>query len=329
MEKALINHAQSFLTGNGAPAARVLAKNNFNVNALRTNDLLRKDEWIQLDETLIGVARQRLIGINDLKSRGLTLNLGGLGTLISQYEQLADMTAADVDYAGITDGEKDSVTFTLVSVPVPIIHKDFSINIRRQAASTSAQSHGSPIDTTQITTAGQKVTEQMEEILFNGFTGGALDGSTLYGYTTHTSINSQSGSDWGTATNPQTDVIAAMNVLEGDRYYGPWLAYISTTQFGQLRNFFTDGSGDQIFDRLKRLVGLEDVRPGDRLTDGTGLLVSMRRDVVDLAIGQDLTVVEWDAKGGLVQNFKVMTAIAPRIKADAAGGSGICRLTGI
>ena len=47
------------LTGHGDVAQRLL-QSDFQVNALRTNDVLRKDEWIQFDEALIDVARQRL-----------------------------------------------------------------------------------------------------------------------------------------------------------------------------------------------------------------------------------------------------------------------------
>ena len=126
------------------------------------------------------------------------------------------------------------------------------------------------------------------------------------------------------------DIINGIGVLEGDNYFGAeYVVYAPTTQFNQLRNFFTDGSGDQIFDRVRRIQGVQDIRPGDRLTAGTGVIVTMRRDVVDLAIGQELTVVEWETKGGLMMNFKVLTAIAPRVKSDAANGSGICTLTGI
>ena len=339
MDKALINHAGEFLRSGGSPA-RLLATNGLDVGGLRTNDVLRKEEWQQLDETLVGVARQRLIGINDLISRGLSFNLGGLGVLLSQYEQLGDMSAAQVDYAGVTDAEKDSVSFTLVSVPVPIFHKDFSINIRRLEASRGPNSIGAPIDRTQVETAAQKVGEQMEEVLFNGMGTGANGGSiqsgagvttqnSLFGYTNAPDLNTQAGGDWGTATNPQTDIINGIGVLEGDRFFGPYVVYVPTTQYNQLRNFFTDGSGDQIFDRIKRIQGVEDVRPGDRLTAGTAVMVTMRRDVVDLAIGQDLTVVEWETKGGLMMHFKVMTALAPRIKSTAADQSGICTLTGI
>lgn len=346
MDKALINHAADFLSSGGSPA-RFLATNGLNaIGALRTNDILRKEEWQQLDETLVGVARQRLIGISDLVSRGLSFNLGGLGVILSQYEQLGDMSAAQVDYSGVTDGEKDSVTFTLVSVPVPIFHKDFSINIRRLEASRGPNSIGAPIDRTQIETAAQKVTEAMEETLFNGMNstglGNAAPGgsmqqgagvttqASLYGYTNEPNINTQAGGTWATATNPTTDIIAAIGVLEGDKYFGGnYVTYVPTAQYNKLRNFFTDGSGDQVFDRVKRIQGLEDVRPGDRLTSGTAVMVTMRRDVVDLAIGQDLTVVEWESKGGLMLHFKVMAALAARCKSDSAGGSGICTITGI
>lgn len=337
MDNALINHAGEFLRSGGSPA-RLLANSGLDTGVLRTNDLLRKEEWQKLDETLVGVARQRLIGISDLVSRGLSFNLGGLGVVLSQYEQLGDMSDANVDFAGVTDGEKDSVTYTLVSIPIPIFHKDFSINVRRLEA--SRQGFGQAIDQTQIETAAQKVTEMCEEVLFNGMGSGANGGSLqigagntnqaqLYGYLSQPNINSQSGSDWGTVTAPTTDLINTIGVLEGDRYFGPYVVYVPTTQFNQLRAFHTDGSGDQVFDRIGRIQGIENVRPGDRLPDGTALMVSMRRDVIDLAIGQDLTVVEWEAKGGLMLNFKVMTALAPRVKFDATGGSGISKITGI
>jgi uncharacterized linocin/CFP29 family protein len=341
MDKALIQHAADFLRSGGSPA-RFLATNGMNaIGALRTNDILRKEEWQLLDETLVGVARQRLIGINDLVSRGLSFNLGGLGVVLSQYEQLGDMSDASVDFSGVSDAEKDSVTYTLVSVPVPIFHKDFSINIRRLEASRGPNAIGQAIDRTQIETATWKVVEQMEEVLFNGTGSGANGGSvqygagntsqaSLYGYKTHPSINTTAGSTWGTVTNPQADVISAIGVLEGDLYFGgPYVVYVPTTQYNKLRNFHTDGSGDQVFDRLRRIQGLEDVRPGDRLASGTAVMVTMRRDVVDLAIGQELTVVEWESKGGLMLHFKVMAALAPRVKSDAAGNSGICTITNI
>ena len=247
--------------------------------------------------------------------------------MFASYEQLGDLTDAEVDFAAATDGEKDSATFTLVNVPVPITSKEFSINIRRQAA--SERGAGEAIDTTTMRLAAEKVTERLEETLFNGYSGGALDGNSIYGYTTHGSVNTEAGSDWGTVTNPTTDVIDAIDELEADKMWAPWVLYVATTQFGQLRAFFTDGSGDQAFDRVKRLNGIEDIRPGDRLSAGNAVLVALRSSVVDYCVGQDLVVVEWGNKGNLVKNYKVMTAAVPRIKSDKAGNCGVCTITGI
>lgn len=333
---ALINHANDFLMSGGSPArmlARGLMKTGkLNTNGLRTNDVLRKDEWKLLDDVLVDVGRDRLIGVADLRAAGLVENLGGLGITLSQYEKLSDMSAADIDFAGVTDGEKDSVTFTLVSVPVPIIHKGFDLNIRRLEASRGASAVGQGIDRTQVEVCTLKVTEGIEDLLFNGTipgTGGALTGNTILGYTTATNRNTVSGSDWGTVTNVTPNVISAIGAAESDGYYGPWNLYVATNQFGQLREFYTDGSGNNNFDRIMRLTGMGAVRPGDRLTDGTAVLVTMRRSTVDVAVGQDLTVVEWESKGGLMLHFKVISAMVGRVKDDANSGSGITTISGI
>lgn len=326
---ALIQHARDFLSQGGSPA-RALLRANGHTQAMRTNDLLRKDEWELLDQTLVGIARQRLNGINDLRNAGLTVSLGGLGVLFSEYEKLGDMSAADVDFAAVTDGEKDGVTFELTQVPIPIVSKSFTINIRRLLASQQSNISGPRIDATTATVAAGKVTEQLEELLFNGFSGGTLSGSALYGYSTEPNINTASGSDFGTATNVESSLINGLAALDGDNYFLPnKVVYVPTTQFAELRAFHTDGSGDSVLGRALRINGILDIRPGDRLTAGTAYMVSFQQDVVDLAIGQEMTVVEWEEKGGLQMEFKVMAALAARVKSDDTGGSGVTSITGI
>ena len=43
-------------------------------------------------------------------------------------------------------------------------------------------------------------------------------------------------------------------------------------------------------------------------------MVQMTREVVDLAIGSDIQNIEWNAMGGLVAHYKVLGAMAPRLK---------------
>jgi uncharacterized linocin/CFP29 family protein len=301
-----------------------------NVNALRTNDTLRKEEWVELDTAVVDIARQRLTGIADLNAAGLVLRLGSIGTTISQYEKQSDMTDANVDMAGVTPGQEDRVTFELVSVPVPVIHKDFRVNIRHLEASRSL---GQSIDVTQATVAARKVSDKLESILFDGDDGIVVNGNGLSGYTNDSARNTGTGSDWGTITNIYTDVNAMISDAEADNMFGPYVLYVAKTQFGQMRALYTDGAPESAYDRVLRGLGgpanLTAIKPADVLTAGECVLVQMTREVVDLAVAMDVSTIEWDNMGGLVKHFKVWAIMVPRIKSDKDGRSGIVHYTGI
>lgn len=304
-----------------------LVANNMDVKkALRTNGLLRKQEWEELDLALVDVARQRLQLVSDLRSMGLTLRLGGLGTLVSQYEQLGDMSAANVDMSGVTPGQEDAPDFTLVSIPVPITHKDFRVNIRKLEASRRL---GDAIDVTQVQTAGRRVADALESMVLSGISG-KLDGNALYGYTNHPSRNTGTAvGSFGTIANIFTTISNMVSAAEADNYFGPYILYVATAQYGQMRAVYTDGSGQSAIVRvLQNIPSIKQIKPVDQMTAGEVLLVQMTKDVVDLAIAQDIVTVQWDEMGGMVEKFKVMGCMVPRIKSDSGGRSGIVHYTG-
>lgn len=324
MEEAKITTAQQFV--NGGPLAALLS-NGFKLNALRTNALLRNDEWRLIDAAVMDIARQRLNIVQDLIDAGLVQNLGGLGVLISAYERSGDMSAADVDMAGVTPGTEDTVDFDLVQVPVPIIHKDFRINIRKLEASRKL---GESLDVIQTRIAARRVADRMESIVFNGASAINLNGASISGLTTHANINTTSGGDWGTIANIYTNVNSAIQAIEADYFFGPFILYVAATQYGQMRAIYTDGSGESALERcLRGIPSLSKIKPSDTLTAGTAVLVQMTSDVIDLAIGQDITTVQWSEQGGMSLHYKVMTAMAPRVKADKNGRSGICLMSSI
>ncbi len=300
--------------------AQLLA-NGLNVNSLRSNALLRKEEWVELDTTVVEIARQRLVGIADLQSRGLTLPLGGLGTLVSQYEAQSDMTPAQVDMSGVTPGEEDNVTFDLRSVPIPIIHKDFRINIRRLEASRRL---GDSIDTTQAAVATRRVVDGNENMLFKGV-GVTVDGNKIYGYTTHPNRNLGDLQVWNFANigNIYDDILGMVAKAHAAHYYGPYILYVSSNRWPALMLVHDDGSGQTALARAKNIPGIEDIKVSDALVDDNAVLVQMTKDVVDLAVAQDITTVQWDSLGGMMVHFKVMNALAPRIKSDHDGRCGI------
>ena len=55
--------------------------------------------------------------------------------------------------------------------------------------------------------------------------------------------------------------------------------------------------------------------------------MQMTSDVARAVIGMDFTTVQWPSKGGMQQNFKVMTIQVPQIRSTFAGRSGIMHAT--
>lgn len=304
-----------------------LLEANMNLDVLRTNTLLHKDEWELLDRRVVQISADVMNAIADLRALGLTTNLGGLGVLMSQYEQVSDMTDANVNMAVEVDDEEDRLNFPLVGVPVPIISKGFRIDARSLAATRRS---GGALDTTHIDTATRKVAEKLEQIFFQGSTV-VQRGQSIPGVLNHPSRNVVTGgASWGTPTNIYPNVVAMIGSLTADNFYGPYRLYVSPAQWIQTYAL-TANTATPISQTLAQLPGFGPgtIRVSSFIPSGQAVLVNMTSDVVDLAIGQDIAPVEWETKGGLVTHYKILCAIIPRIKADAAGRSGIAHISGI
>jgi len=290
--------------------------------AVRANAaLLQKDEWKTLDRSVIQIARQRLNGIADLQNRGLVRNLGGLGVMTDEWEDVSDMEAANVDMAGATRGEEDSAVFQTQGVPIPIIHKNFRINIRRLLAS---RRQGAPIDTTQAETSSRLVRDGLENMLFNGVTLKS-DGYNIYGYTTYPNrLRTNIATAWDSATTSiLTDVEHMLATMHAAYHFGPFVMYVPTNYYSVLIKDYSSYKNGTFLDRILAYPDIEAVKPADVLTSTEIVMVEMARDVVDLAVGQDITTVEWESQGGMISHYKVMAAMAPRLKKDGNGNTGI------
>lgn len=305
-----------------ANAPALLARNGMNINALRTNTLLRKEEWEELDMAVVDVARGMLNAVMDLRNQGLVHPLGGLGTLISQYEQQSDMGDADIDMDGVTRGNEDTVDWTPVDVPVPIIHKDFRVSIRRLDASRRL---GDGLDVTGAAVAARKVSEGLENLVFNGNTR-KVGGAQIYGYTSHPDRNTGSlTAAWTAASGTDIigDVLAMIGKAVAANYFGPYMLYVPQTYWSALLEDYKANTERTYLERIRAIDGIIDVKPSYKLATNNVVLVQMTRDVVDLATALDITTVEWDVQGGMLTNFKVMAALAPRVKSDDNNASGV------
>lgn len=297
---------------------------------LQVNSILRKDEWQELDQAVVEAAKTRLVGVQLLQQRGLVQRLGGIGTLVSQWNVTSAMNAANVNMTGQSKGEQDIPDSMVKNVPVPVIFKEFTIGARTLAASRRL---GDGLDVTGAYEAARVVAEMQEEMLFNGYDL-TFNGGTLYGLTTHGDRNTDTatnygGGDWGTIANVEKTIAGMIGKANSDGFYGPFGIFASPTQFNQAALvYYTDGSGQTPVQRiLASMPNVASFQMAPNLTDGVVVLVELSRNVIDWAEALPIQTLEWASGDGMVSHFKVMAVCAPRVKADYSGNSGVVHAT--
>jgi len=313
------------LKASGSVGQRLLAC-NFNVNALRTNDVLRKDEWKQYDTALIEVAQKRMPLVQELISRGLVYTIpNGLGTTILEWEDVSDMNAAEVSMSGVTAGENDILEFDMHSMPLPIIHKGFNINVRKLAASRTT---GQPLDVAQAQFAGRKVAEATETMVIEGHAT-KLGTSVIYGLDTVSNSHAITMTDlWDTTTAAAdyiVDVLASIASLQGDYMYGPYNLIINYTTYNRMQNDY-DVAGSSlltIMERVLRTEGIQKIIPSTDVPANHAYIVQLTSDVIDEVIGMQPTTVQWESHGGMMMHFKVMSIMIPRVRWTQTLQSGV------
>jgi len=290
-----------------------------------TNATLRKDEWQELDAVIVEAARERLVGVDDLISRGLTHALGGVGVLTAQWEAGSEMTDANITMDGETVDDLDRQEFALRGVPVPVVHKDFKIGRRVLEAS---RTHGAALDVTTGAEAGQSVARSSEQMLFNGASIKS-DGYQIYGYTTHPQRNTASISNWSTASGSTilTEATDLVQALRQDRHYGPAILYIPAEYESSMEDDLKAESDKSVRQRLLEINGIEDVKVADVLADGEVVLAEMSRTNVDLAIAQDVSTMEWQQGSNWTTHYQAAAVWVPRFKADFDNRLGVVHAT--
>lgn len=292
------------------------------------NATLRKDEWIDLEDQIIDAARERLVVVNDLMNAGLTYNVGGLGTIISEFEAGSEMTDADISMTGRSRAEMDRQEFDLQGVPIPVIHKEFSIDERMLLAS---RQRGADLETTGGAEAARSVARTTERMMFEGASINAKGASqyTVYGLRTFPGRATYEIADWSDQANVTNedilaDILAMIQKMETEeRSYGPFNLYIPAAYSFRFRQDFKAAVSGTLMERVMAEEKINAVRTADMQTTGNVSMVEMVRRVWDLAIASDIVTVQEDSRFGWSNEFQVYAAWAPRFKQDAEGRVGV------
>jgi len=312
---------------------------NYVTNAINTNATLRRDEWKQLDEALIGVARERLGGIQDLVDKNLTLNLGNaMGTTVFEWHDVSDSQEAIVTMDAVTRGQGDRPDFQHNYMPLPIIHVDYEINARVLAASRNL---GNPLDVTAAESATRRILEKLEDMLFTNttYSYGATDSrgrNTIYSYINHPDRNivafPPATGNWASATATAagivSDVFDLVQASIDNLHYGPWMLYIPTAYQTIIEaDYNAVTPGTTIRERIMKIDGISGIKVIDHLTADNVLLVQMTSNVVRLIRGLGIQAVQWDTEGKFITKYKILTIQVPQIRSDYNGKCGIVHLS--
>ncbi len=325
-----ISKQGSALQGMG-PVAQRLLSSGFDPQALRTLDVLQKEEWMQIDQTVIEVARKNLVITERLMSSGLRYPVANaLGTTQIQWERQSDMGPAEVSMSGVSEGERDRMTFDLATMPLPIIHKDFSLNIR---ALNASRNRGQALDTAQIALATRIVSELIEYIIVNGH-GMTFGGQAIEGLANATNRNTGQvvknwvmGASGASGEEIVDDVLRMITQLRDDNMNGPYGMIVGDANYLHLMEDYKAESDKTILSRMLEIPQLSFVVPSKDIPTNYVIMFQLTRDVIEVVDGIQPMVVEWNTLGGMVTHYKVMAIMVPRVRSTKTGQSGICVYT--
>ncbi len=305
------------MNGKGEPQYKTIL-----VNA---QALLRKEEWIHFDTAVIKAAMPRLKAWADLEMANSYTIPNGWGKTVLESQNMSDISDAAISMDGVVQSDNDRPVYDITGLPLPIIHKDFRMSARQIATSRNSNT---PLDTTNASLAGTKISETVEKLTIGTLTGTYFGGYQVYGYTNWPSrltadITAPTTGGW-TPDVLLAEVLAMRDQSIAAHYYGPWKLYFGLGWTAYLDADYSALKGDiTLRDRILKLDGITGLATLDFLTGFQVLLVQMTPEVARAVIAMRPQTLQWEEKGGMEIHMKVMCVMVPQLRKDFYGNTGI------
>ncbi len=262
---------------------------------------LTPEETERLMETVVGVARRKLVGRRFIEVYGPL----GPGVQAIPFDEFQGATPGAVDIVG----EKETATvFTdhRRFRVIPIIYKDFLLHWRDILAARS----GLPLDVSAAAGAAGFCAEKEDELIFYGDKNLGQEGLlTAEGRSTIRR------GDWEKTGGGLQDVISATETLFSNGHYGPYAMVTSPKLFALLHRV-SEQTGVLEIDNLRQLLE-GGVYRSNVFKDDRAVVVSLGSENLDLALSLDMCIAYLGAER-MNHPFRVLECVALRIKhADA------------
>lgn len=303
---------------------------------LMANSSLQKDEWEELQSTVIENRRQPLSIVNDLRSSGLTRPMD-LSTMTSIWQKVSHVPDnAEITMNPGTRTDTDDVTYSTDGVPLPVVHMDWNIDRRMLLVS---RNQGQGLDTVVPAQLTRHVQQTVENMVVNGWNT-TIDGRQMYGLRNHPSRNTYTGSNWDDGTTDSSDIrndiLAMIERLENDEYQPPYRIYLSRNEWQVLRKKIADLSGGDTSDTNMREriaeefdTEIDSISVSPEIPNGEAVMFKPSSDVISLGVAEDVQAIEWDDPDGWKHHFKVMAAMNVELKDTEETQMGLVHTTGL
>lgn len=287
---------------------------------------LPRDAWVQIDETVIRAARDRLQFVADLNAAGLSYNVpNGFGKTILETAKTNDAGFATMSMDPVREGMADRPEIDIVHLPLPVAHGDFFFNARQLAASRNGNL---PLDTTMIEMESRRVAELIEKnalglnptYMYGGaYMYGALNYPNRLGY----DIVNPAAGGWE-PVDTFNDFLAMLDAAAQRKMYGPWNIYLGKSWSLYLeRDYSAAYTGESLRTRLMKIEGIRKIATHDYLSGFRVLAVQMVASTIRMVNAMGITTVQWDTHGGLRKHWKIMGIQVPQVRDDWDENCGI------
>jgi Family of unknown function (DUF6260) len=296
---------------------------------------LTRDDWIEIDRAVERATRQRLTAWADLLAASRRGGFDAWSKMTLEYNAVTDSGEAIKDMDATSPGRDDTPLHLIRSVPLPVIHSDFSFP---QRLLDQSKSSGMPLDTEMVEQGTRRSWELVEKTLIGTETGVTYGGrstgpfphtgtSTEWGYTSFPYRVTKTDLTAPLGTNPEavmTDVLEMIETMNTNGYFGPFMLYHSTPYSRYINDdYFRTGSTSAVRtlrERLMEIDGISDIRRLDYLTSGYQLLlIDLGRGQFQAIDGMQPRTIQWNERGGMIQKFMTMMIQVPLLRAPYDG----------
>lgn len=287
---------------------------------------LRKDEWIRMDDAVLRVQRDELRVWADLVGAGLMYTVpDGMGVTVIQHQTMGDAGEATFSMSGLRKTKRDRPEFGLDGIPLPIVHSDFSFDLRSVRV---ARKLGLPLDTNMVEQCTRKCIEAVEDLTVGTMNSYSYAGYPIYGLTNHPSRMTQvltlpTDAGW-TPDVTYEEILAMIQKLDDQNFGGPYGVYFSRgwTQYLS-KDYSAAYPGATLRTKLNDVDEIRFVRKATRLSNFQIVIVKLDRNVIEAIQGMPLTTLQWTEEGGMELLYKVLGIMVPRVRANAEADVGI------